>query len=46
MESPWQRTEVREAHRFDEEALDPYLAEHLANHREPLRVWQFTGMGN
>jgi len=38
-----QLTEVREAHRFDEGALDRYLAEHLAGYRGPLRVRQFEG---
>ena len=38
-----QLTEVREAHRFDEGALDRYLAEHLEGYRGPLRVQQFEG---
>jgi aminoglycoside phosphotransferase (APT) family kinase protein len=38
-----QLTEVREAHRFDEAALDRYLAEHLEGYRGPLRVRQFEG---
>jgi len=38
-----QLTEVREAHRFDERALDRYLAEHLEGYRGPLRVRQFEG---
>jgi len=38
-----QITEVREAHRFDEAALDGYLAEHLEGYRGPLRVRQFEG---
>ena len=38
-----QLTEVREAHRFDEAALDRYLAEHLDDYRGPLRVRQFEG---
>jgi len=38
-----QLTEVREAHRFDEGALDQYLAEFLEGYRGPLRVRQFEG---
>jgi aminoglycoside phosphotransferase (APT) family kinase protein len=38
-----QLTEVREAHRFDEGALDRYLAENLEGYRGPLRVRQFEG---
>jgi aminoglycoside phosphotransferase (APT) family kinase protein len=38
-----QLTEVREAHRFDEEALDRYLAQHLQGYRGPLRIQQFEG---
>jgi hypothetical protein len=38
-----QLTEVREAHRFDEGALDRYLAEHLEGYRGPLQVRQFEG---
>jgi len=38
-----QITEVREAHRFDEAALDGYLAKHLEGYRGPLRVRQFEG---
>jgi aminoglycoside phosphotransferase (APT) family kinase protein len=38
-----QLTEVREAHRFDEGALDRYLAEYLEGYRGPLRVRQFEG---
>jgi aminoglycoside phosphotransferase (APT) family kinase protein len=38
-----QLTEVREAHRFDEGALDRYLTEHLEGYRGPLRVRQFEG---
>ena len=38
-----QLTEVREAHRFDEEALDRYLVEHLESYRGPLRIQQFEG---
>jgi len=43
MQTSEQLTEVREAHRFDEEALDRYLAEHLQGYRGPLRVQQFEG---
>ncbi len=43
MQTSEQLTEVREAHRFDERALDRYLAEHLAGYRGPLRVRQFEG---
>jgi aminoglycoside phosphotransferase (APT) family kinase protein len=38
-----QLTEVREAHRFDEGALDRYLAKHLEGYRGPLQVRQFEG---
>jgi len=38
-----QLTEVREAHRFDEKALDRYLADRLAGYRGPLQVMQFEG---
>jgi aminoglycoside phosphotransferase (APT) family kinase protein len=43
MQTSEQLTEVREAHRFDEEVLDRYLAEHLQSYRGPLRVQQFEG---
>ncbi|MBW2578642.1 MAG: phosphotransferase [Deltaproteobacteria bacterium] len=43
MQTSEQLTEVREAHRFDEEALDRYLAEHLESYRGPLRIQQFEG---
>jgi aminoglycoside phosphotransferase (APT) family kinase protein len=43
MQTSEQLTEVREAHRFDEAALDRYLAEHLEGYRGPLRVRQFEG---
>jgi aminoglycoside phosphotransferase (APT) family kinase protein len=43
MQTSEQLTEVREAHRFDEGALDRYLAEHLEGYRGPLRVRQFEG---
>jgi len=36
-------TPVREAHRFDEAALDRWLAEHVAGYAGPLRVEQFRG---
>ncbi len=38
-----QLTEVREAHRFVERALDRYLPENLEGYRGPLRVRQFEG---
>jgi aminoglycoside phosphotransferase (APT) family kinase protein len=34
---------VRAQHRFDEAALDRYLAQHVAGHRGPLTVRQFEG---
>jgi len=43
MQTSEQLTEVREAHRFDERALERYLAEHLEGYRGPLRVQQFEG---
>ncbi len=43
MQTSEQLTEVREAHRFDEAALDRYLAKHLDGYRGPLRVRQFEG---
>jgi aminoglycoside phosphotransferase (APT) family kinase protein len=43
MQTSEQLTEVREAHRFDEGALDRYLAEHLQSYRGPLRIQQFEG---
>ena len=43
MQTAEQLTEVRDAHRFDEGALDRYLAEHLEHYRGPLRVQQFEG---
>ena len=43
MQTSEQLTEVREAHRFDEGALDRYLAEYLEGYRGPLRVRQFEG---
>jgi aminoglycoside phosphotransferase (APT) family kinase protein len=43
MQTSEQLTEVREAHRFDEEALDRYLAEHLQGYRGPLQIQQFEG---
>ena len=43
MQTSEQLTEVREAHRFDEGALDRYLTEHLEGYRGPLRVRQFEG---
>jgi aminoglycoside phosphotransferase (APT) family kinase protein len=43
MQTSEQLTEVREAHRFDEGALDRYLAENLEGYRGPLRVRQFEG---
>jgi aminoglycoside phosphotransferase (APT) family kinase protein len=43
MQTSEQLTEIREAHRFDEEALDRYLAKHLENYRGPLRIQQFEG---
>ncbi len=36
-------TEVREAHRFDENALDDYLKYNLAGYAGPLNVQQFEG---
>lgn len=36
-------TPVREAHRFDEDALRGYLADHVAGYAGPLRVRQFEG---
>ncbi len=38
-----QLTEVRDAHRFDFEALDRYFAGHLDGYRGPFRVRQFEG---
>jgi aminoglycoside phosphotransferase (APT) family kinase protein len=38
-----QLTEVRDAHRFDKDALERYLEEHLEGYRGPLRVRQFEG---
>jgi len=43
MQTSEQLTEVRDAHRFDEGALDRYLAKHLEGYRGPLRVQQFEG---
>jgi len=43
IETSEQLTEVREAHRFGEKALDRYLAEHLEGYRGPLQVRQFEG---
>jgi len=43
MQTAEQLTEVRDAHRFDEEALDRYLAEHLEHYRGPLQIRQFEG---
>ena len=40
---PVDATEVRTAHRIDEAALTPYLADHLPGFRGPLRVRQFEG---
>lgn len=34
---------VREAHRFDERALDKYFREHVPGYQGPLVVWQFEG---
>jgi aminoglycoside phosphotransferase (APT) family kinase protein len=34
---------VREAHRFDERALDEYFRKHVAGYEGPLAVWQFEG---
>ncbi len=36
-------TSVREAHRFDEQALARYLTEHIDGFAEPVRVEQFEG---
>jgi aminoglycoside phosphotransferase (APT) family kinase protein len=36
-------TAVRDAHRFDEAALDSYLAEHVDGYAGPLTVKQFEG---
>ncbi len=36
-------TEVREAHRFDEAALETYLAEHIDGFAGPLTLRQFEG---
>jgi aminoglycoside phosphotransferase (APT) family kinase protein len=38
-----QLTEIREAHRFDEAALERYLVENLEGYRGPFRVRQFEG---
>jgi aminoglycoside phosphotransferase (APT) family kinase protein len=35
--------DVREAHRFDEAALDAYLRDHVAGYNGPLTVEQFKG---
>jgi len=43
MQTSEQLTEVREAHRFDQAALDRYLAEYLEGYSGPLRVRQFEG---
>ena len=36
-------TEVRSAHKFDEAALDAYLASEIADYAGPLEVRQFEG---
>ena len=36
-------TPVREAHRFDEAALERYLAEHVPGFEGPLDLRQFEG---
>ena len=36
-------TPVREAHRFDEEALHAFLSGHVEGYRGPLRISQFEG---
>ena len=38
-----QLTAVREAHRFDEEALQRYLIENIHDFRGPMTVQQFEG---
>ena len=36
-------TEVREAHCFDEKALDGYLSKNMSGYEGALKVWQFEG---
>ena len=41
--SDTQLTEVREAHRFDEQALNGYLSDHVPGFAGPLTIEQFEG---
>ena len=43
MKTDAQLTPVREAHRFDERALDIYLKKNLRGYQGPLTVQQFEG---
>jgi aminoglycoside phosphotransferase (APT) family kinase protein len=43
LELPTGLGEVREAHRFDEQALDRYLQQHLDGYRGELTIRQFEG---
>jgi aminoglycoside phosphotransferase (APT) family kinase protein len=43
MQPPKNATEVRDAHRFDQEKLAAYLDEHLEGFSPPLEVRQFRG---